>query len=107
MSALPKPNHDAIALPAASGGPGSRLRRAVSVAHREWKGAPYTVRISIFCLLLFYLFAAASPVIAPYDPAQQYRNLPDCPPMRLHIAAPSEWSNGLLFAYPMTITDAM
>jgi peptide/nickel transport system permease protein len=107
MSALPKPNDDAIALPAASGRASSRLRNAVHAAHREWKGAPYTVRISIFCLLLFYLFAAASPVIAPYDPAQQYRNLPDCPPMRLHIAAPSQWSHGLLFAYPMTMSDAM
>jgi len=27
--------------------------------------------------------------------------------MRLHLAAPSEWSRGLLFAYPMTMTDAM
>jgi peptide/nickel transport system permease protein len=27
--------------------------------------------------------------------------------MRLHFAAPGEWSHGLLFAYPMTMTDAM
>ena len=67
-----------------------------------------TVRISIFCLLLFYLFAAASPVIAPYDPTQQYRNLPDCPPMRLHLQPPcANGRTAFFFAYPMKMSDPM
>lgn len=104
MSALPKPIGDADTPARAAG---SRLHELVGGARHEWKQAPYTVRISILCLLVFYIFAAASPVIAPYDPTHQYRNLPDCPPMRLHLAAPSDWSHGWLFAYPMTMTDAM
>jgi peptide/nickel transport system permease protein len=107
MSALPKPIDYASPPIEPSRGAASRLSNLAGAARREWKGAPYTVRISVFCLLVFYLFAAASPVIAPYDPAQQYRDLPDCPPMRLHLAAPSEWSHGLFFAYPMAMTDAM
>jgi peptide/nickel transport system permease protein len=105
MSALPKPLADTIAPVEAERT--SRLRKRLNATRREWKQAPYSVRISIICLLVFYLFAAASPVIAPYDPSHQYRYLPDCPPMRLHFAAPSEWSHGLLFAYPMTMSDAM
>jgi len=107
MSALPKPIGDAGTAESPTRAAGTRLRELVGGARREWKQATYTVRISILCLLVFYLFAAASPVIAPYDPTHQYRNLPDCPPMRLHLAAPSEWSHGWLFAYPMMMTDAM
>jgi peptide/nickel transport system permease protein len=107
MSALPRPIADLDVPPIPARGAVSRSRQFVAGTRREWKQAPYTVRISIFCLVVFYVFAAASPVIAPYDPTHQYRNLPDCPPMRLHLAAPSEWLHGLLFAYPMTMTDAM
>jgi peptide/nickel transport system permease protein len=107
VSALPKPIADAGTPGSPARAAGSRLPNLIDGTRREWKQAPYTVRISIFCLLVFYLFAAASPVIAPYDPTRQNRNLPDCPPMRLHLAAPSEWSHGLLFAYSMTMTDAM
>lgn len=107
MSALPKSITSTVPRSAPADGMDSRLRILGGAARREWKGAPYPVRISIICLLIFYLFAAASPVIAPYDPTQQYRNLPDCPPMRLHLAPPSEWSHGFLFAHPMTMTDAM
>ncbi|HEY6395384.1 MAG TPA: ABC transporter permease [Candidatus Binataceae bacterium] len=77
-------------------------RRAIA---REWLMAPWAVRLSAICLSLFYLFAAASPVIAPYDPALQHRALPDCPPMRLHLSAPSDWGRGFLYAYPMNVSD--
>jgi peptide/nickel transport system permease protein len=107
MSALPKPIDHTGAATEMSRGTNSRLRKLGRWSREEWKGAPYTVRISVACLLVFYLFAAASPVIAPYDPTQQYRNLPDCPPMRLHLAPPAEWSHGLFYAYPMTMADAM
>src|ERR1700690_3323036 len=72
---------------------------------REWRLASWPVRFSAFCLVLFYLLAIASPVIAPYDPTYQNRRLPDCPPMRLHISAPSEWSHAVLYAYPMQMVD--
>ena len=65
------------------------------------------MRLSVICLTLFYLFAAASPLIAPYDPTYQYRNLPDCPPMRLHLSAPAEWVHGFFYAYPMRLRDSL
>ncbi len=107
MSALPKPIADASARPLPAGGRPSRFRNLIAGGRSEWRQAPYTVRLSVICLLVFYIFAAASPVIAPYDPTHQYRNLPDCPPMRLHFAPPSQWSHGFFFAYPMTMNDAM
>jgi peptide/nickel transport system permease protein len=73
---------------------------------REWRLASWPVRFSTFCLLLFYLLAIASPIIAPYDPTYQNRRLPDCPPMRLHLSAPSEWAHAFLYAHPMEMVDA-
>jgi len=57
----------------------------------EWRIASYTVRFSAICLAIFYLLAAASPFFASYDPTYQNRTMPDCPPMALHLSAPSEW----------------
>ncbi len=73
----------------------------------EWRVARWPARTSVICLLIFYLFAAASPVIAPYDPTHQYRNLPDCPPMALHWSHGSDRRNGWLFAYPMKMVDPL
>ena len=83
----------------------------------QWRTAPqlcaenggwrHGQRRSRSFLLIFYLFAAASPVIAPYNPARQYRDLPDCPPMRLHFSPPAEWDHGFLFAYPMKLADPL
>ena len=66
-------------------------RKPSSLA-REWRLASRTVRFSAICLTLFYLLAAASPFFASYDPAYQNREMPDCPPMALHVSAPSYWS---------------
>ena len=107
MSALPKPAGDASGPPVLRQGAVARLRRMAAGARTEWARAPWTVRLSVMVLLVFYLFAAASPVIAPYDPTRQYRNLPDCPPMRLHLAPPAQWAHGFFFAYPMTMSDPM
>jgi peptide/nickel transport system permease protein len=105
MSALPQPS---IALPAPEmRNDRSRIRNMAAAVRDEWREAPLTARLAIVCLLIFYLFAAASPAIAPYDPTYQYRNLPDCPPMHLHLSAPAEWSRGLLYAYPMKMDDAL
>ena len=86
-------------------GQGAPRRGFLVGMRREWRLASWPVRFSALCLLLFYLLAIASPVIAPYDPTYQNRRLPDCPPMRLHISAPSEWSRAFLYAYPMTMVD--
>jgi peptide/nickel transport system permease protein len=76
-----------------------------SALRREWRMASWPVRMSAICLLFFYALAAASPILAPYDPAQQYRELPDCPPMELHISEPAQWSRGVLYTYPMVMVD--
>jgi peptide/nickel transport system permease protein len=72
---------------------------------REWRLASWTVRASALCLALFYLFAAASPFFAPYDDTYQNRAMPDCPPMGLHVAAPSDWSRGFVYTHPMRLID--
>jgi peptide/nickel transport system permease protein len=73
---------------------------------REWRLASRTVRASAICLVIFYLFAAASPFFAPYDPTYQNRAMPDSPPMRAHLSAPADWSHGLFWSYPMRMVDA-
>ena len=70
-------------------------RRTSSVG-REWRLASRTVRFSAICLVVFYLLAAASPFFASYDPTYQNREMPDCPPMSLHLSAPSDWSRGVV-----------
>ena len=72
---------------------------------REWRLASRTVRVSAMFLVLFYLFAAASPFFAPYDPTEQNRRLPDCPPMRIHLSAPSDWSEGFFWTSPLRMVD--
>src|ERR1700688_152849 len=79
-------------------------RKPSSLA-REWHLASRTVRFSALCLTLFYLLAAASPFFASYDPAYQNREMPDCPPMSLHLSAPSEWSRSLFYTHPMHMQD--
>jgi len=99
MSALPRP---APAFENAA----PRLSLGARIDN-EWRAAQWPARASVIVLLIFYLFAIASPVIAPYDPAYQYRNLPDCPPMRLHLSRGPERAQGLFFAYPMKIEDPL
>jgi peptide/nickel transport system permease protein len=78
-----------------------------SVWRREWRYASWTVRFAAGCLVLFYLFALASPFFAPYDPTFENRGMPDCPPMRPHLAAPADWSQGFFYAYPMKLVEPM
>ncbi|MGA2412143.1 MAG: ABC transporter permease [Candidatus Binataceae bacterium] len=106
MSALPRPlPPDPALLPERRNF--HRTRVFGTWAAGEWRLMPWTARVAITVLAIFYLFAAASPVIAPYDPVRQYRDQPDCPPMRLHVSPPAEWGRGLLFAYPLTLTDPL
>jgi len=96
---MPKPF---VQEPAPSAGAGAAARLT-----SEWRIAQWPARVSIVVLLLFYLFAAASPVIAPYDPAYQYRDLPDCPPMALHLSHGADRAHGLFFAYPAKMLDPL
>src|SRR5580658_2961470 len=80
--------------------------RTTSSLAREWRLASRTVRFSAICLVIFYLLAAASPFFASYDPAFQNRAMPDCPPMRLHLSAPSDWGRGIFYTHPMQMVDA-
>ena len=107
MSAAPRPSRPPLQpAPAKLERPG-RIRPLIRGISREWRGSPWTVRVSVICLLIFYLFAAASPLIAPYDPTRQYRSLPDCPPMHLHLTPRAERSHGFFFAYPMRMEDPL
>ncbi len=86
----------------AAGAPRSRWRAGIA---REWRWASWPVRGSALCLILFYALAAASPFFAPYDPTLQYREMPDCPPMTLHLSDPANWPRGLLYTYAMRMAD--
>ncbi|HLI81681.1 MAG TPA: ABC transporter permease [Candidatus Binataceae bacterium] len=101
MSAAPQISRPALEIPLPQ-----PHRGMIAGLLREWRLASWPVRFSALCLVLFYLLAIASPFIAPYDPTYQNRRLPDCPPMRLHLSAPSEWSHAFLYAYPMRMVDA-
>src|SRR6202167_4179256 len=79
--------------------------RTTSSVAREWRLASRPVRFSAICLTLFYLLAAASPFFASYDPAYQNREMPDCPPMSLHISPPSEWPRSIFYTHPMRMQD--
>ncbi|HEY2663629.1 MAG TPA: ABC transporter permease [Candidatus Binataceae bacterium] len=84
------------------------IKRSLAVSlRREWRLASWPVRLSAICLLGFYLLAAASPVIAPYDPALQFRGYPHSPPMGVRLSAPWHWADGLFYAYPPHLTDSI
>jgi peptide/nickel transport system permease protein len=105
MSALPRPF-----MPQPGSFPSERpgaATRFTAGFRREWRRAPWTVRISLACLVTFYFLAAASPVAAPYDPTHQYRGLPDCPPMALHLSSSAERAHGFFYAYPMKMGDPL
>jgi len=101
MSAVPK-----IPIPPLEIAVAEPKRGFAASMRREWRLAGWPARLSTLCLALFYLLAIASPIIAPYDPTYQNRRLPDCPPMQLHLAAPSEWAHAFFYAHPMRMVDA-
>lgn len=103
MSAAPRESASVPDVAGAGGGTGIGSGRL----NRSWSSAPWVVRVSGLWLLLFYFFAAASPFVAPYDPARQYRSLPDCPPMALHVTPGAERRHGWLFAYPMRMINPL
>jgi peptide/nickel transport system permease protein len=104
MSALPRPSLESER-PVTTAE--KWTRGGAGVLARQWRGSPWIVRVASLCLLLFYLFAAASPFIAPYNPIRQYRNQPDCPPMALHVTPAAERVHGWFFAYPMKMVNPL
>jgi peptide/nickel transport system permease protein len=104
MSALPRPLFESEPPVARRRG---WIRIGTGVLAREWSASPWIVRVSSLWLLIFYLFAAASPFVAPYDPFQQYRSQPDCPPMALHVTPAAERTRGWFFAYPMKMINPL
>jgi peptide/nickel transport system permease protein len=103
MSALPR----AVESEQPNNRPGGWTKTGGGVLARQWAAAPWIVRLSALCLLLFYAFAAASPFIAPYDPVRQYRDQPDCPPMALHVTPAAERAHGWFYAYPMKMVNPL
>ncbi|MBV8775269.1 MAG: ABC transporter permease [Deltaproteobacteria bacterium] len=85
----------------------SWTRLGAGALARQWRASPWIVRVSSLFLLTFYLFAAASPFVAPYDPIRQYRSQPDCPPMALHLSPAAERIHGWFFAYPMKMVNPL
>jgi peptide/nickel transport system permease protein len=104
MSALPRPSLESAAAASTSFG---WTRNATGALVEQWAAASWIVRASSLCLLVFYLFAAASSFIAPYDPVRQYRDQPDCPPMALHVTPAVERAHGWFFAYPMKMVNPL
>ena len=98
MSALPQPASLELY---------ATRRGSLARAGEEWRLSQWPARLSVIALLIFYLFAAASPVIAPYDPTYQYREMPDCPPMALHLSHGQDRIRGYFFAYPMVMVDPL
>jgi peptide/nickel transport system permease protein len=93
------------AIPVEGARAGSRTSGFLGAVAQQWRMASWPVRCSALCLLVFYLLAAASPFVAPYDPTLQFRELPDCPPMALHLSRLPEWPHGFFYAYPMRMAD--
>jgi peptide/nickel transport system permease protein len=104
MSALPRPS---LERPSPIATPGGGPQTGSGALIRQWFASPWIVRVSSLCLFLFYLFAAASPLIAPYDPIRQYRNQPDCPPMALHVTPAADRAHGWFYAHPMKMVNAL
>lgn len=72
---------------------------------RRWR---WRAGISGAVLLVLYASALLAPWIAPYEPGRQFRRSPNAPPMRVHLAAPSEWlSQGLLYVHPQRMVDSL
>ncbi len=73
------------------------------VAWLRGGGAP--VWISAGLLVLFYLMALFAPVVASYDPGEQSRAFPNCPPSVLRVRPARDWGQSILFTHPYRLAD--
>lgn len=88
----------------AGGGIEGELLATTGRPGRRWR---WRAGFSGAILLVLYATAALAPWIAPYEPGHQFRRSPNAPPMRLHVASPSEWSQGMLFVHPQRMVDSL
>ncbi len=63
------------------------------------------VVVSALLLALLYAGAVAAPWVAPYDPAEQNRGQPHCPPSHIRLQPPSRWHESLLYGHPSVLID--
>lgn len=69
------------------------------------RGGGATVWGSAALLALFYLSALGAPCVAPYDPAEQNRGFPNCPPSQLGVRSPGEWGESIFFTRAYRMAD--
>lgn len=67
----------------------------------------WIVRASALVLGVLVLMSACAPWVAPYDPAEQNRATPSCPPSSLHVRPVSEWREGIVYFHPQEMVDPM
>ncbi len=80
-----------------------RERGPASVA--STRRVSWLVVLSMGVLLVLYASALFAPVVAPYDPAVQNREYPNCPPSPLRLNPPrSWWSEGVLYTHRYVLT---
>src|SRR5262245_10427019 len=69
------------------------------------RGGGVPVWTSVALLVAFYTMAVFAPCRAPYDPAEQNRSFPNCPPSVLAVRSPSEWGQSIFFTHPYRLAD--
>jgi len=69
------------------------------------RGGGFAVWASAAVLAIFYLAALFAPIVAPYDPGEQNRGFPHCPPSRLWIRPLSQWHESVLATHPYRLAD--
>src|SRR5262245_58667198 len=63
--------------------------------------------MSAALLACFYLAAVATPLVAPYDFAEQNCGFPNCPPSSLHVNPPGDWGSGIFYTHPFVLSDPL
>ena len=58
-------------------------------------------RRPVLLITVLVLVALAAPLVAPYGPAERFRDHQHAPPMRVHVDA------GGLYAHPLTLVDRL
>jgi len=72
---------------------------------RWLRGGGVPVVGSAAILIAFYLMAVLAPVVAPYDPGEQNRAFPNCPPSVLFVRPLRDWGQSILATHPYRLAD--
>ncbi len=73
--------------------------------NKFFKKLTLTAGISALILVIFYFSALFAPFVSPYDFRAQNRKFPNAPPMRPHLAPPTDWGEGFFYIHPIKMTD--